>query len=246
MEIHSPKLQGAATESGASVFKVNYFKGMQVKRVRLSPGLTTRVGNAFLAQSPQFAKQMAIAADFERVYEIGPVFRAEDSNTHRHLTEFIGLDLEMAFEEHYHEVLELLDGLFLSIFRGLREKYKSEIELIGKQFPADEFKWREGPEGTLKLSFREAVDMLVKDGVPREDLDDIKRVDFHCSSLLAILIIRAARKTRRGWGAWSRLSMIPITLSLISSPWLFDHFIRWLIPTIPCVFNCPGLDLLLI
>ena len=122
---------------------------------------------------------MAIAADFERVYEIGPVFRAEDSNTHRHLTEFIGLDLEMAFEEHYHEVLELLDGLFLSIFRGLREKYKNEIELIGKQFPADEFKWREGPEGTLKLSFREAVDMLVKDGVPREDLDDIKRVDFH-------------------------------------------------------------------
>ena len=57
MEIHSPKLQGAATESGASVFKVSYFKG-----------------NAFLAQSPQLAKQMAIAADFERVYEIGPVY----------------------------------------------------------------------------------------------------------------------------------------------------------------------------
>lgn len=155
----------------------------------------TRVGNAYLAQSPQFAKQMAIAADFERVYEIGPVFRAEDSNTHRHLTEFIGLDLEMAFEEHYHEVLELLDGLFLSIFRGLREKYKNEIELIGKQFPADEFKWREGPEGTLKLTFKEAVDMLVADGVPREELDDIKRVDFH--PRVYILMIRVARKTRR-------------------------------------------------
>lgn len=139
----------------------------------------TCAGTAYLAQSPQFAKQMAIAADFERVYEIGPVFRAEDSNTHRHLTEFIGLDLEMAFEEHYHEVLELLDGLFLSIFRGLREKYKDEIELVRKQFPADEFKWREGPEGTLKLTFREAVDMLVKDGVPREDLDDIKRVVYY-------------------------------------------------------------------
>ena len=139
----------------------------------------TCAGTAYLAQSPQFAKQMAIAADFERVYEIGPVFRAEDSNTHRHLTEFIGLDLEMAFEEHYHEVLELLDGLFLSIFRGLREKYKDEIELIRKQFPADEFKWREGPEGTLKLTFREAVDMLVEDGVPREDLDDIKRVIYY-------------------------------------------------------------------
>jgi aspartyl-tRNA synthetase len=117
---------------------------------------------------------MAIAADFERVYEIGPVFRAENANTHRHLTEFIGLDLEMTIEEHYHEVMELLDGLFLSIFRGLREKYKKEIEVVGKQFPADEFKWREGPEGTLKMTFKEAVELLVQDGVPSEVLDDIK------------------------------------------------------------------------
>ncbi|RPD63010.1 aspartate-tRNA ligase [Lentinus tigrinus ALCF2SS1-6] len=155
-EIHSPKLQGAATESGASVFQVSYFKG-----------------KAFLAQSPQLAKQMAIAADFERVYEIGPVFRAEDSNTHRHMTEFIGLDLEMAIEEHYHEVMELLDDLFLHMFRGLKQKYSKEIDAVRKQFPAEEFKWREGPEGTLKFSFKEAVDLLVEDGVPREELDDI-------------------------------------------------------------------------
>ena len=157
VEIHSPKLQGAATESGASVFKVSYFKG-----------------NAFLAQSPQLAKQMAIAADFERVYEIGPVFRAEDSNTHRHLTEFIGLDLEMTIEEHYHEVIEVLDSLFLSIFKGLSENYKSEIEAIKEQFPADDFKWRDGPEGTLRLTFKEAIDLLVEDGVDRSILDDIK------------------------------------------------------------------------
>ncbi|KAG5648037.1 hypothetical protein DXG03_007072 [Asterophora parasitica] len=160
IEIHSPKLQGAATESGASVFKVGYFKGM--------------FSNAYLAQSPQLAKQMAIAADFERVYEIGPVFRAEDSNTHRHLTEFIGLDLEMTIEEHYHEVMELLDGLFLSIFRGLKEKYQHEIETVGRQFAADEFKWREGPEGTLKLTHREAVQILIDDGVeiaPTEDMN---------------------------------------------------------------------------
>ncbi|KAF8807456.1 aspartate-tRNA ligase [Phlegmacium glaucopus] len=156
LEIHSPKLQGAATESGASVFKVGYFKG-----------------TAYLAQSPQLAKQMAIAADFERVYEIGPVFRAEDSNTHRHMTEFIGLDLEMAIEEHYHEVMELLDGMLKNIFSGLREKYKKEIEIVQKQFPADDFKWREGPEGTLKLTFKEATDILADDGVPRQDLDDI-------------------------------------------------------------------------
>ena len=131
-------------------------------------------GNAYLAQSPQLAKQMAIAADFERVYEIGPVFRAEDANTHRHMTEFIGLDLEMAIEEHYHEVMEMLDGMLKHIFSGLRNKYKQEIETVQKQFPADDFKWREGPEGTLRLTFKEAVEILVEDGVPREDLDDFR------------------------------------------------------------------------
>ena len=114
---------------------------------------------------------MAIAADFERVYEIGPVFRAEDSNTHRHLTEFMALDLEMTIEEHYHEVMELLDGLFKSMFKGLTETYKKEIEAVGRQFPAEEFKWK---EETLKLTFAQAVDLLVEDGVDRAILDDIK------------------------------------------------------------------------
>lgn len=72
-EIHTPKLIGAASEGGANVFKVTYFKE-----------------SAFLAQSPQLYKQMMICSDFERVYEIAPVFRAEDSNTHRHMTEFMG------------------------------------------------------------------------------------------------------------------------------------------------------------
>lgn len=117
---------------------------------------------------------MAIAADFERVYEIGPVFRAENSFTHRHMTEFMGLDLEMTINEHYHEVMETLDNLFKHIFTGLRQKYKKEVEVVRKAFPADEFKWREGPEGTLRLTFREAVDILVEDGVPREKLDDIE------------------------------------------------------------------------
>jgi aspartyl-tRNA synthetase len=114
---------------------------------------------------------MAIAADFERVYEIGPVFRAENANTHRHLTEFIGLDLEMAIEEHYHEAMELLDSLFKFIFSGFKQRYQKEVEVVGKHFEADEFKWK---EETLKLTFAKAVALLVEDGVPKEDLDDIK------------------------------------------------------------------------
>ena len=93
VEIHSPKIISAASEGGANVFKVSYFKS-----------------DAYLAQSPQLYKQMAICADMNRVFEIAPVFRAEDSNTHRHLTEFVGLDLEMAFHEHYHEVRGSMAG----------------------------------------------------------------------------------------------------------------------------------------
>jgi aspartyl/asparaginyl-tRNA synthetase len=95
--------------------------------------------NAYLAQSPQFYKQMAIAADFGKVYTVGAgaqyflsklfiflliflVFRAEDSNTHRHLTEFVGLDLEMAFSYHYHEVVDTIGDLFTQIFKGLAER----------------------------------------------------------------------------------------------------------------------------
>ncbi|KZV71308.1 aspartyl-tRNA synthetase [Peniophora sp. CONT] len=152
-EIHSPKLQGAATESGASVFKVSYFKGA-----------------AFLAQSPQLAKQMCIAADFERVYEVGPVFRAEDSNTHRHLTEFTGLDLEMAIEEHYHEAMEMLDGMLKHIFTQLKQHHQKEIDTIGLQFAAEEFKWK---DETLKLSFAEAIELLNGAGANLQPHDDI-------------------------------------------------------------------------
>jgi aspartyl-tRNA synthetase len=212
MEIHSPKLQGAATESGASVFKVSYFKGATLYLFFAYFCRYTRTGDAYLAQSPQLAKQMCIAADMERVFEVGPVFRAENANTHRHMTEFIGLDLEMAFEEHYHEVMDLIDQMLLSIFRGLKEHYAKELEVIGKQFPADEFKWREGPEGTLKLTYKEAVDLLVADGVDREVLDDIKGV-IGVISGLPTEETKSARKTKSDSGELSRRNTTPTTSS---------------------------------
>ena len=81
IEIHSPKLVASASEGGADVFRLGYFDRY-----------------AYLAQSPQLYKQMALMADLGRVFEIGPVFRSEKSLTHRHMTEFVGLDMEMTFK----------------------------------------------------------------------------------------------------------------------------------------------------
>ena len=153
IEIHTPKLLGAASEGGANVFRVTYFKEF-----------------AYLAQSPQLYKQMMICSDFDRVYEIGPIFRAEDSNTHRHMTEFMGLDLEMAFQEHYHEVLDILGGLFTFIFKGLTTRYATELETVNKQYPFEEFKFLEKP---LILDFADGVKMLREAGVEMGDFDDL-------------------------------------------------------------------------
>ncbi|KAK1064574.1 aspartate--tRNA ligase dps1 [Friedmanniomyces endolithicus] len=144
IEIHTPKLWGAASESGASVFKVDYFGRP-----------------AFLAQSPQLGKQMAIASDLRRVFEIGPVFRAENSNTHRHLTEFTGLDLEMAIDEHYHEVLRTLDSTFKAIFGHVYKNYGPEIEDVKRQFPHEDLVWL---EETPIIPFADAIRMLNDSG----------------------------------------------------------------------------------
>lgn len=153
VEIHSPKIISAASEGGANVFEVTYFKR-----------------KAYLAQSPQLYKQMAIAADFDRVFTVGAVFRAEDSNTHRHLTEFVGLDMEMAFKFHYHEVLQVIGDMFVTLFRGLQEQCKDEIETINKQYPHEPFQFL---DPSLILTYEEGVAMLREHGVEMGDEDDL-------------------------------------------------------------------------
>lgn len=157
VEIHTPKIIPAASEGGANVFTVSYFKG-----------------SAYLAQSPQLYKQMAIAADFDKVFTIGAVFRAEDSNTHRHLTEFVGLDLEMAFKYHYHEVLHTIGDTFTQMFKGLRDRYADEIASVGQQFAVEPFKFLDPP---LLLEFPAAVAMLREAGVNMGDEDDLSTPD---------------------------------------------------------------------
>ncbi|MBR3508293.1 MAG: aspartate--tRNA(Asn) ligase [Lachnospiraceae bacterium] len=117
IEIHTPKLIGAASESGADVFAVDYFDR-----------------KAFLAQSPQFYKQMAMAAGFERIFETGPVFRAEKSYTNRHTTEFTGFDLEFSYINSVKDVMKLEEELLTDMLRAVKEAYGEEIkELFGKE-----------------------------------------------------------------------------------------------------------------
>ena len=113
IEIHSPKLIGTESESGAGVFKVDYFDR-----------------NAFLAQSPQFYKQMAMAAGFERIYETGPVFRAEKFASRKHATEFTGLDLEFSYIESYKDVMKMEEEMLAYALKCVKEKYGDEIKKV--------------------------------------------------------------------------------------------------------------------
>lgn len=104
---------------------------------------------------------MCIAADMDRVYEIAPVFRAEDSNTYRHMTEFMGLDIEMAISEHYHEVLETLDSIFKALFNGIETKYAKEVAAVRAQFGGEPFVFI---DKTPVITFAEGIAMLREAG----------------------------------------------------------------------------------
>ncbi len=103
-QIYSPALMSAASESGAEVFEVKYFDG-----------------KAYLAQSPQFYKQMAIASGFEKIFMVGPVFRAELSFTTRHMTEFTGWDFEIAYINSHHDIMDTEEAMLKTGFAKLKD-----------------------------------------------------------------------------------------------------------------------------
>ena len=155
-QLQTPKIAGAATEGGSNVFEVNYFN---------TP--------AFLTQSPQFYKQMAIAGDMERVFEIGPVFRAENSNTPRHLTEFTGLDFEMEIADAWEEVVDLAEEVLMFIFRGLRERCRYPMAVVQRAYPdAGNFRIREVGR-VPRIRFAEGVRMLHEAGIDASPDADI-------------------------------------------------------------------------
>jgi aspartyl-tRNA synthetase len=124
IEIHSPKFMNTPSESGSELFEVKYFDR-----------------KAYLAQSPQFYKQMAMASGFEKVFEVGPVFRANPSFTSRHDTEFTGYDAEISYIESHQDVMSELQNVVQYSIKAVKEKYGKEIlksygrELIVPKLP---------------------------------------------------------------------------------------------------------------
>lgn len=117
IQIHSPKFMDAPSESGAEVFKVNYFDD-----------------KAYLAQSPQFYKQMAMASGLEKVFEIGEVFRAEPSFTARHATEFVGYDFEISYIDSEEDVMAESEKVIINALKTVKDKYGNDIKQVyGKE-----------------------------------------------------------------------------------------------------------------
>ena len=117
IEIHTPKLIAAESESGSDVFAVDYFDR-----------------TAYLAQSPQFYKQMAMASGFEKIFEVAPAFRAENSNTNRHATEFTSFDVEFSYIDSFNDVMNLEEDLLIAGLTKVKEVYGEKIkEVFGKE-----------------------------------------------------------------------------------------------------------------
>ena len=150
LEIHSPKFMGTPSESGAELFAVPYFD-------------TT----AYLAQSPQFFKQMAMSSGFEKVFEVGPVFRANPSFTSRHDTEFTGYDAEISYVESHEDVMQAEADLLIYVISKIKEAHGEEIlaqygrEVVVPSLPFP------------TITFDDAKKLLGKKGIANEKPTDL-------------------------------------------------------------------------
>lgn len=136
-QIHSPKIIDSATEGGSGMFTVDFYNN-----------------RAFLAQSPQFYKQMMVGAGFERVYEVGHAYRAELHNTWRHLSEYVSLDVEMGFIKNEEDLMELEESMLNYIFSHLKDTCEEELKMYAIELPTE----LKIPRITLK----EAQDILLE------------------------------------------------------------------------------------
>jgi nondiscriminating aspartyl-tRNA synthetase len=136
-EVQTPKIVASATEGGANVFTLDYFGRA-----------------AYLAQSPQFYKQIMVGI-FQRVFEVGPVFRAEPHDTSRHTNEYVSLDVEFGFIEDHFTVMALLRDVVSGIFRELETEYEAELRLLAAELPAV-------PAEIPHIHFSDAQDLILR------------------------------------------------------------------------------------
>jgi nondiscriminating aspartyl-tRNA synthetase len=136
-EVHTPKIVESATESGANVFGIDYFGRP-----------------AYLAQSPQFYKQ-ALVGVFERVFEVGPVFRAEPHDTARHLAQYTSLDAELGFIADHHDVMEVLRDAVAGMAASAGRRARSALDLLGVQAP-------EVPRRIPEIRFADAQELIAR------------------------------------------------------------------------------------
>ncbi|MCD2443508.1 aspartate--tRNA(Asn) ligase [Agromyces sp. SYSU K20354] len=150
VEIQTPKLMASASESRAELFEVGYFEG-----------------TAYLAQSPQFFKQMAQPAGFGKVFEVGPAFRADPSFTSRHATEFTSIDAEVSWVESHEDVMKMHEELLVAGFTAVKQKHGAEIaELFGIELEVPTLPFP-------RIPLREAKQIVADRGyvIPRDDAD---------------------------------------------------------------------------
>jgi len=149
IEVHTPKIVAAGAEGGASLFSLEYF-GQK----------------AYLAQSPQLFKQTLMATGLDRVYEISPAFRAEKSDTIRHMSEFLSFDAEMAFISSQEDVLEALEETIVHSLEHIKKHAKSELEYLKVDVKVPELP-------IPRVTYSEAIKLLKKDGRQVKEGDDI-------------------------------------------------------------------------
>ncbi|MBU4535221.1 MAG: aspartate--tRNA(Asn) ligase [Euryarchaeota archaeon] len=150
LEINTPKLVASATEGGTELFPITYFER-----------------EAFLGQSPQLYKQIMMSAGFDRVYEIAPIFRAEEHDTLRHLNEVISIDIEASFMNH-EDVMDILEKLVVQSITDVKTHCQDDLDVLGREMeiPSAPFE---------RVSYDDMVDMVNSQGVALEHGEDMSR-----------------------------------------------------------------------
>ncbi len=157
VEIHTPKLVAEATEGGANLFEVKYFDR-----------------KAYLAQSPQFYKQLMLLAGFGRVYEIAPVFRAEKHNTRRHVNEYTSFDYEMSWISGVEDVMKMEENMLNYSFKMTKNHAAAELELLGIDLEVPKVPFK-------RIKYAQAIELVNEAG---KDLSIIDDLDPECERLL--------------------------------------------------------------